>query len=117
MATNLYEILELNKNATKEEIKASYKRLALKYHPDKNKHPEAEERFKEISEAYKVLSDDDNRKTYDRLEATFEGGFDNSFAFYALIGFFAVLGLTGLVVLIKRMMSSRERETEQRTEN
>ncbi|CAI2167044.1 15863_t:CDS:10 [Funneliformis geosporum] len=58
-----YQILEINKNATEEEIKKTYRRLALKFHPDKN--PNGEEKFKEISEAYAVLSDSERRKNYD----------------------------------------------------
>jgi molecular chaperone DnaJ len=60
-----YEILGVPKNASKEEIKNTYRRLALQYHPDRNKTTGAEERFKEISEAYAVLSDDEKRKRYD----------------------------------------------------
>ncbi|HDO19557.1 MAG TPA: molecular chaperone DnaJ [Thermoplasmatales archaeon] len=60
-----YEILGVSRDATKEEIKRAYRRLALKYHPDRNKSKEAEERFKEISEAYAVLSDDEKRRLYD----------------------------------------------------
>lgn len=60
-----YEILGVPKNASREEIKNVYRRLALQYHPDRNKTTGAEERFKEISEAYAVLSDDEKRKRYD----------------------------------------------------
>ncbi|MCI4439284.1 molecular chaperone DnaJ [archaeon] len=60
-----YEILGVPRNATKEEIKRAFRQLALKYHPDRNKSPEAEEKFKEISEAYAVLSDDEKRRLYD----------------------------------------------------
>ncbi|GBC68559.1 Chaperone protein DnaJ [archaeon HR01] len=60
-----YEILGVPRNASKEEIKRAYRRLALQYHPDRNKSPDAEEKFKEISEAYAVLSDDEKRRLYD----------------------------------------------------
>jgi molecular chaperone DnaJ len=62
-----YEILGVPKNADKDQIKNSYRKLALQYHPDRNKAPEAEEKFKEISEAYAVLSDDAKRAQYDRF--------------------------------------------------
>jgi len=62
-----YEVLGVQKNADKDQIKNSYRKLALQYHPDRNKAPEAEERFKEISEAYAVLSDDAKRAQYDRF--------------------------------------------------
>jgi len=63
---NLYEILNLKKNCSMEEIKQSYRTLARKYHPDINKEdPDAAEKFKEVSAAFEVLSDSDKRKEYD----------------------------------------------------
>ena len=60
-----YEVLEVSKDASKDVIKNAYRKLALKYHPDRNESPEAEERFKEISDAYSILGDKDKRKYYD----------------------------------------------------
>ena len=62
-----YEVLGLDRQATSEDVKASFRRLARKYHPDVSQEPDAEERFKEINEAYGVLSDDDKRAAYDRF--------------------------------------------------
>ncbi|MFI5420559.1 MAG: molecular chaperone DnaJ [Nitrososphaerales archaeon] len=62
-----YEVLGVAKDADKDQIKSSYRKLALQYHPDRNKAAGAEERFKEISEAYAVLSDDAKRAQYDRF--------------------------------------------------
>lgn len=62
---NCYEILSVNKNSTIEQIKANYKKLALKFHPDRNSSPDAENKFKEISAAYQILSDPIKKKTYD----------------------------------------------------
>jgi len=66
MKKDYYEILGISREATQEEIKRAYRRLALKYHPDRNQgDKEAEEKFKEIVEAYSVLSDPEKRKIYD----------------------------------------------------
>src|SRR5919197_378656 len=60
-----YDVLGVPKSASKDEIKNAYRKLALQYHPDRNKAAGSEEKFKEISEAYAVLSDDEKRKRYD----------------------------------------------------
>ena len=62
-----YEILGIHRNASDDEIKAAFRKLARQYHPDVNKEPDAEEKFKEINEAYGVLSDKDKRARYDRF--------------------------------------------------
>lgn len=76
-----YEILGIDRGADKDEIKKAYRKLAIKYHPDKNRNnPEAEEKFKEATEAYEVLSDDEKRQTYDRFGkagVSGQGGFGN----------------------------------------
>lgn len=69
MATkrDFYEVLGVSKNASKDEIKSAYRKLAKQYHPDINKAPDAEAKFKEIQEAYDVLYDDQKRATYDQF--------------------------------------------------
>jgi molecular chaperone DnaJ len=67
MATkrDYYEILGVDKKASADDVKSAYRKLAMQYHPDRNKSPDAEEKFKEISEAYAVLSDQGKRQQYD----------------------------------------------------
>src|SRR5947208_11098477 len=78
-----YEVLEISRGTSDEEIKRAYRKLAVKFHPDKNPDdPYAEEKFKELGEAYDVLMDADKRAAYDRFgHAAFEqgGGFRGGF--------------------------------------
>jgi len=68
---DFYEVLGLRRDASAEDIQRAYRKLARTYHPDVNKSPEAEEKFKEVSEAYDVLSDPDTRKRYDAFGPDF----------------------------------------------
>jgi molecular chaperone DnaJ len=72
-----YEVLGVQKTASKDDIKDAYRKLAMQYHPDRNKETGAEEKFKEISEAYAVLSDDKKRQQYDQLG---HSGFDQRYS-------------------------------------
>ena len=72
-----YDILGVKKGVGKDELKDAYRTLALKYHPDRNKEPGAEDKFKELSEAYAVLSDDSKRATYDQYG---HAGFDQRYS-------------------------------------
>ena len=96
-----YEVLELSKGASEDEIKKAYRRLAKKYHPDMNPgDKEAEVKFKEVNEAYDVLSDSDKKAKYDQYgHAAFDpasGGFGG--------GGFG--GLTDLILTISSQISS-----------
>lgn len=75
--TKLYKTLEIEKNASQTTIKKAYRRLAAKYHPDRNKEPDAEEKFKEITNAYEILSDPNKRVKYDQFG---EEGMNDPFA-------------------------------------
>ncbi|WMJ82314.1 molecular chaperone DnaJ [Clostridium sp. MB40-C1] len=78
-----YEVLGISKGASEDEIKKSYRKLAMKYHPDRNPgDKEAEEKFKDINEAYQVLSDPEKKSQYDRFGTTdFNGGFGGAGGF------------------------------------
>ncbi len=81
MARDYYEILGVSRSADKEELKRAYRRLARKYHPDVNKEPGAEERFKEINRAYEILSDPEMKARFDRFgEAGVSGGGASGFS-------------------------------------
>ena len=74
---NYYEILEVNRKSSVQDIKLNFRRLAKEYHPDKNKSAEAEDKFKDINEAYAVLMDPEKRRKYDRQVAKYGYGFAN----------------------------------------
>ncbi|MBO5435847.1 molecular chaperone DnaJ [bacterium] len=78
--TNYYEILEVSQNATKDEIKSAFRKKARTLHPDVNKAPDAEEKFKELGQAYETLMDDNKRATYDRYgeDGLKNAGFDTN---------------------------------------
>ena len=79
---DFYEVLGLNRNANQEEIKKAYKKLAFEYHPDRNPgNPSAEERFKEINEAYQVLSNPEKRARYDSFGHMTNEGLFSDFEF------------------------------------
>jgi molecular chaperone DnaJ len=87
-----YEVLGVSRSASQEEIKKAYRKLALQFHPDRNtEHPEAEEKFKEATEAYQILSDAESRAKYDQYgHAAFEqggmGGFGDFSGFEDIFG-------------------------------
>ncbi|RVZ16135.1 J domain-containing protein [Helicobacter pylori] len=74
MNKSLYQTLNVSENASQDEIKKSYRRLARQYHPDLNKTKEAEEKFKEINAAYEILSDEEKRRQYDQFGDNMFGG-------------------------------------------
>ena len=73
---DFYDVLGVNKNASPDELKSAYRKLAVKHHPDKNQGDKAaEDKFKEASEAYGILSDKEKKQNYDNFgHAAFEGG-------------------------------------------
>ncbi|EDO40501.1 predicted protein [Nematostella vectensis] len=67
MAKDYYQILGVPRNASDKQIKKAFRKMAVKYHPDKNKGKDAEEKFREVAEAYEVLSDENKRRQYDQF--------------------------------------------------
>ncbi len=83
MARDYYAVLGLNRDASEAEIKKAYRKLAMEYHPDRNSSPDAEARFKEITEAYEVLRDPQKRAAYDRYgKAGVAGGGSGGFGYH-----------------------------------
>ena len=69
-----YKVLGVARTANADEIKRAYRKLARRYHPDVSKEPQAEEKFKEVQEAYEVLRDPEKRRAYDQLGAQWKAG-------------------------------------------
>ncbi len=110
MSKDYYEILGVSKNASKEEIKKAYKRLAKKYHPDLNKSPDAEAKFKEINEAFSVLSDDNKRQQYDRFGSDFANQSSSGFSGFDFSDFASNFsGFSGFGDIFEEFFGGRKR--------
>ena len=102
-----YEVLGLQKGASDDEIKKAYRKLSKKYHPDINKEPDAEAKFKEISEAYEILSDPQKRAAYDQYghagtDPNYGGGYGGGFGGFNGGGVFrgGLGGVLGILLII-----------------
>ena len=122
---NYYDVLGVSKNADEKEIKSAFRKLAKQYHPDINKEPGAEEKFKEIGEAYAVLSDAEKRRQYDQFgheaftQGAASGGFGGGFGGFSaddidLSSIFEDLFGGGMFGGSSRRTSSRNRPTKGR---
>ncbi len=94
MAADHYQVLGVDRDASFDEIKKVYRRLAREYHPDVNPDPHAQEKFKEITTAYEVLSDPEKRQRYDLGGDGFSGGFNGNFGFSDIMDAFFGGGTT-----------------------
>ena len=114
-----YDVLGVNKSSNQDQIKSAYRKLAVKYHPDKNKGDKAaEEKFKEASEAYHVLSNSERKQNYDNFgHAAFEnggtgrGGFSN-FDFRAVFQIFLKIFLEKALVVVEGVQEDRITEVQ-----
>src|SRR5919199_3522779 len=91
-----YEVLGVSRQASEDEIRRAFRKLAFEYHPDRNPSSDAADKFKEISEAYEVLQDGDKRSAYDRfghagVDSSFNGGFGGLRTHLWLVGTFATV--------------------------
>ena len=106
MSSSLYDTLGVSKSASNDEIKKAYRRLARKYHPDINKEPGAEDKFKEINAAYEILSDDKKRSQYDQYGDSMFGG-QNFHDFASSLAELVVALVVFHVALVVLMVGSR----------
>src|SRR3972149_332325 len=88
-----YDVLGVPRSASADDVKRAFRKLAMQYHPDRNREPEAEDRFKEINEAYEVLSDSERRTAYDRFG---HAGVEGAFGARGFVGFGPFGGSRGI---------------------
>jgi DnaJ-class molecular chaperone len=105
-----YHTLGVSRDATQDEVKKAYRKLARKYHPDVNKDKDAEDKFKELSEAHEVLKDPEKRKLYDQLGSNWKSGQDFKPPpgwKMSISNFVAALGRKRLVSVVISVISSK----------